>query len=277
MSQFARVSHLSSRANPLWRHLQQLAQSAHARRKSGEIFFDGLHLLRAYLDANGTSQGATHAAPLTVLAMSERAVAGREGAELWEKTTALHKVTVADELFAQLSTLVTPDGVIASAPRPQPKPIDYSADVLLLDGVQDAGNVGTLLRTAAAVGIQQVLLSPTCAQVWSPKVLRAAQGAHFILNLLDGADLPAFIRQYRQHGGAVVVTALDASVPLYQAQWQHPCAWVLGSEGAGVSAEVSALATCRVRIPMPGAVESLNVAAAAAVCLFEDLRRRSEP
>jgi TrmH family RNA methyltransferase len=118
------------------------------------------------------------------------------------------------------------------------------------------------------------LLGPGCAAAWSPKVLRAGQGAHFVLAIHEDADLGAFMAGYR---GTTAATCLDDATPLYEARWEGPLAWIFGAEGQGVRAELLEAARLRVRIPMPGAVESLNVAAAAAVCLFEALRRKLAP
>ena len=143
-------------------------------------------------------------------------------------------------------------------------------DAVVLDAIQDAGNVGTLLRTAAAAGVRHVILGQGCAGAWTPRVLRAGQGAHFVLSVHEDADLADFMADYE---GTTVVTCLDGALSLYDARWQGPVAWVFGAEGQGVRRELIDIARLRVRIPMPGQVESLNVAAAAAVCLFEGVRR----
>ena len=181
-------------------------------------------------------------------------------------------VVLADALMRELGLVDTPSGLLALAPIPAADgPPDLAADAILLDGVQDPGNVGTLLRTAAAAGVRQALLSPGCAAAWSPKVLRAGQGAHFVLAIHEEADLEAFADAYR---GTLAVTTLEDSLSLYAAEWQSPLAWVFGAEGQGVRRALLDRAGLKIRIPMPGAVESLNVGAAAAVCLFEAVRRR---
>ena len=179
---------------------------------------------------------------------------------------------LSDVLVRELGLVDTPSGILALAPIPEPElPPDTAADALLLDGVQDPGNLGTLLRTAAAAGVRQVLLSSACTAPWSPKVLRAGQGAHFLLAIHSDVDLLGFMRDFR---GSTLVTSLDDAHSLYEANWSAPAAWVFGAEGQGVRAELLAAAQQRLRIPMPGGVESLNVGAAAAVCLFEQVRRR---
>ena len=177
-----------------------------------------------------------------------------------------------DALYAELASVETPSGIMALVQQPRPvHGLNQEADAVLLDGVQDPGNVGSIMRSAAAAGFRQVLLSSDCAHAWSPKTLRAAMGAHFQLDIHEASNLSAFLGGYRGQG---IVTALEASTSLYLANLNGPLAWVFGSEGLGVSDAVAEATQLKVRIPMPGATESLNVAAAAAVCLFETVRQR---
>jgi TrmH family RNA methyltransferase len=140
-------------------------------------------------------------------------------------------------------------------------------------GVQDAGNVGTILRSAAAAGVVDVLLGPGCAGAWTMKVLRAAQGAHFSLQIREQADLLAAVR-----ASAVmsVATVACEGQDLYQLDLSGPVLWLLGSEGAGLSPSLRAAAGAAITIPIAAATESLNVAATAAVCLFEARRQRRQ-
>jgi RNA methyltransferase, TrmH family len=140
----------------------------------------------------------------------------------------------------------------------------------VLDRVQDAGNVGSILRSAAAMGVHQVLALKGTAALWSPKVLRAGMGAHFVLRLLEGveeADLAAL-------QVPLVATSSHAGVDLPLAILPHPCAWVMGHEGQGVGTSLLQRCKLQVRIPQPGGEESLNVAAAAAVCMYESARQK---
>jgi len=251
---------IRSRDNPFFKQLKRLAESGRERRKCGKTLLDGVHLVAAYEAAHG---------PVETLMASESALGGGEIADF---TAGRDIVVLADSLLRDLGLVDTPSGLLALAPIPAlAREPDAGGDAVLLDGVQDPGNVGALLRTAAAAGVTQILLSPGCASAWSPKVLRAGQGAHFLLTLHEEADLPAFLAAYR---GTAAVTCLDGATSLFAAQWAGPLAWVFGTEGQGVRQELIDLAGLRIRIPMPGAVESLNVAAAAAVCLFEAVRRR---
>jgi TrmH family RNA methyltransferase len=254
------VKHIQSRDNGFFKELKRLAQSGRERRKTGLTLLDGIHLIEAYESTVGSVE--------TLIASEE----GLARSEIRNFLVNREYVLLSDTLFRDVGVVEHPSGIMAVAgfPVPKAKP-DPAADAVLLDGVQDPGNAGTLLRTAAAAGFRQVLLSSDCAVPWSPKVLRAGQGAHFSLDIFEDADLPAFMESY---AGTTAVTCLDGAVSLYEASWDGPIAWVFGSEGQGARPEVIAAAGLKIRIPMPGRIESLNVGAAAAVCLFETVRRR---
>jgi len=176
-------------------------------------------------------------------------------------------------LFNTLSPVTTPTGILAEIPLPETLPApDANGDVLALAGVQDAGNLGTLLRTAVAAGVTQIWLDRQTTQAWSPKALRAGMGAQFCLSIAENVDLAQRLASSERR---VLVTSLETgSVSLYALDLRQPSVWVFGSEGQGVPAALQALAHDRVRIPMPGQIESLNVGAATAVCLFEQVRQR---
>jgi len=251
---------IQSRDNAFFKQLKRLAESGRERRKVGQTLLDGVHLVEAYEKAYG---------PLATLVVAESALAGGEVASY---VAGREIVVLADTLMRDLGLVDSPSGLLGIAAIPKASAtVDAKKEAILLDGVQDPGNVGTLLRTAAAAGIGQALLSPGCASAWSPKVLRAGQGAHFALTIHEDVDLAAFMADFR---GTTAVTCLDGATSLYEAEWRGPLAWVFGAEGLGVRRELIEAAGLRIKIPMPGAVESLNVGAAAAVCLFEALRRK---
>ena len=176
-----------------------------------------------------------------------------------------------DSLFAEISGVASPVGVLAVIAIPAEATGPLTESCVLLEGIQDAGNVGTILRTAAAAGVRDVVLGPGCAGAWTMRVLRAAQGAHFGLALREAGDLASVVRDF---GGLSVATVADHATPLYALDLRGPVAWIFGNEGAGVSPELAAAAKVRATIPMASGSESLNVAAAAAVCLFEAQRQR---
>lgn len=207
-----------------------------------------------------------------------------------------------DALFNELASTSTPTGLLGIAPAPTPQGLpDRHADSLVLDAVQDPGNVGGIIRSAVAAGFGQIVLGPGCADPWSAKTLRAGQGAQLLAQVHENIELVAFLNTYQ---GQSWITRLDASQSLFEADLggqsqarqdaarqakpdlggvlvndrpRAPAlAWVFGGEGQGVSAAVAAVVSRGVRIPMPGGTESLNVAAAAAICLFESLRQRRQ-
>ncbi len=258
------MKHIASRENPHFKALKKLCQSGRERRKTGHAVLDGMHLIESYVRRFGKPEE---------IVVSDSG-AGREEIERYlESGDAGMTLTIlADALFDELAAVETPSGVMAVIAQPRcAHGVNQEIDAILLDGIQDPGNLGSILRSSAAAGFRQVLLSADCAQAWSPKTLRAGMGAHFQLDIHESCDLPAFLGGYRRQA---ILTTLDATTGLYAMDLRGPLAWVFGSEGQGVRPEVSESTPLRVRIPMPGATESLNVAAAAAVCLFETVRQR---
>ncbi len=254
---------IAARDNAHYKALLKLSQSSRERRKSGHVLLDGMHLIEAYEQNYGS---------IEEVLVSETGARRPENARYLEGRASLAVTLLADTLFDALAVVDTPSGIMAIVAPPQPvRGLDHDGDTVLLDGIQDPGNLGSILRSAAAAGFRQVLLSEDCAQGWSPKTLRAAMGAHFQLDIHEHSDLVGFLALYR---GQSVATVLDGSSSLYAASLRQPLAWVFGSEGRGVRPAVATAADQRVHIPMLGSSESLNVAAAAAVCLFETLRRR---
>ena len=251
---------IRSRSNPLLVQLRQLVQDPAGYRKVGALWLEGDHLCRAAL-ARGL-------VPQQVI-FDERAL-GEPALQVLAHAAG-RVVVLPPALFASISTLESPPGVGWLVYLPAPAEIDPLAATLVLDRVQDAGNVGSMLRSAAAFGVRQVLALKGTASLWSPKVLRAGMGAHFGLSLREGLELEA-LKSLRV---PLVATSSHAGIMLPEARLPHPCAWVLGHEGQGVGEELLALCALELSIPQPGGEESLNVAAAAAVCLYESMRRRS--
>ncbi len=255
--------HVHSRDNARFKALHRLATSTRERRKLGLALLDGAHLIAAYRASGGRPQQ---------LILSESGMDNAEAAELARGEFGQGALVLADALFNDIAQVATPTGVIALIHTPVAGPLPASIErCVMLENIQDAGNLGSILRSTAAAGIRSVLLSRGCAFAWSPKVLRAGMGAHFSLDLFDNCDLALAADRL---AGRLICASGHAAKSLYATDLRGPLAWVFGNEGAGVSAELSALAAEQVRIPMPGKTESLNVAAAAAICLFEQLRQR---
>jgi TrmH family RNA methyltransferase len=242
---------IASRDNPLLKRLRLLAQDSTAYRKQGQVWLEGDHLCRALL-ARG------HQPALALFTERYWPVAPHE-----LRNVAPRQHLVSDTLMAGISALESPAGVGFVWDVPAERTVLRGQAAVVLDRLQDAGNVGSILRSAAAMGFAQVLALKGTAALWAPKVLRAGMGAHFGLHLAEGlslADLAAL-------DVPLLVTSSHQGDLLHQALLPWPCAWVLGHEGQGVGAELEALAARSVRITQPGGEESLNVAAAAAICL----------
>lgn len=239
---------------------RKLAASSKERKKAGKTLLDGIHLVTAYHQAGGFPEA---------ILVSISAQDHPEIRDFLHKMPPENLVVLSDELFREISTVDTPTGIVALIWIPQPNEGKTDCCVLLED-VQDPGNLGSILRSAAAAGIGQIYLSTGCVDAWSPKVLRAGMGAHFYLAIHENSDLVAAARNFQ---GQVVATTLDAKKTLFSLDLSGPTAFVIGNEGAGVSEVLLGAADSTVTIPMPGAAESLNAAAAAAICFFERVRQ----
>lgn len=257
---------ITSADNPRFRTLLKLAESARERRQTRLALIDGPHLVRSFLE---------HFGPPEQLVTSRDAGKQPEVAALLAQLAAVEPLELGAGLFRRLSPVTTPTGILAVVRIPVPSaPPAIDQPALLLDRLQDPGNLGAVLRSAAAAGMGQVLLSAGTADAWSPRVLRAAMGAHCHLAIHEEMDLAAFVTSF-----AGTVHALDARGPvaIHDADLSGTVALLLGNEGGGLSPDLLALATRRLSIPMPGGTESLNVAAAAAICLYERVRQRARP
>lgn len=254
------VKHLSSRSHTLVKKLHRLATEAGAYRRLGDVWLEGDHLCRAWLARGGV-------VPTAIVGASAWLQPGPR-----ELAMAAAEVVVLDDaLLPDISSLESPAQIgFVVRPPMQDQPLLPDVATVVLDRLQDPGNVGTIMRSAAALGVRQVLAIKGSAALWSPKVLRSAMGAHFGLHLVESLEVEAL--QALQL--PMVATSSHAPAGLHELQLPQPCAWVFGHEGQGVDAALMQQCTLTVRIPQPGGEESLNVASAAAICLYESLRQR---
>jgi TrmH family RNA methyltransferase len=253
----SQVKAISSRGNPLLVRLRKLVADPAAYRKLGEVWIEGDHLCAAYLQRAG------------VVSQAVVTESAWEDATLRELASRAAMVAVLPQtLMDGVSSLESPAPIAFAVPWAGPGTLRVGVPTVVLDRLQDAGNVGTILRSARAFGFTQVVAIKGTAALWAPKVLRAGMGAHFGLNLVEGADSP--------HGLGVPLLAgsSHAAQAIHEVALPWPCAWVLGHEGQGVSLSLMQQCEMVLRIPQPGGEESLNVAAAAAVCLYESARQR---
>jgi TrmH family RNA methyltransferase len=258
---------ITSRDNAQYKDLKHLATSSQARKKAGQTLLDGVHLCQAYLELRGL--------PLQCI-VGESALNNPEVADIVSKIEHQrgHAIALPDALYNAVSQVEHGVGVMFLIDTPERAvPDAMTVSAVLLDNVQDPGNVGSILRSAAAAGIKQVYCSGGTAFCWSPKVLRAAMGAHFVLDIFENVDLAALMAS---SSIPTLATSGYATTRLYDADLRKPVAWVFGHEGQGVADDLLSLATQTVVIPHLGQVESLNVAACAAVCFFEQVRQNQQ-
>lgn len=255
---------IRSRQNPLVKQLIKLAEKRRERLSTQQTLLIGTHLVGAALAANW---------PLLRLLVCEGEDRRPEIAALLAQAPC-PVLSLSPDLFSEIEQAPSTSGLMALVPLPTPAPLRQSGCCLLLEGIQDPGNVGAILRTAVAAGVDQVWLTPGCADIWSPKVLRAGMGAHFLLQMIERIDVDIVLASFP---GPILVTTLQDAASLYESALPEDLVLAFGSEGQGASPALLAHATVRVSIPMAGPVESLNVAAAVAICLFERHRRRLSP
>jgi TrmH family RNA methyltransferase len=251
------VKVVHSRSNPLFKSLMKLKDSTRERRRTGSALLDGVHLVAAYIERVGQPQA---------IALSVNAAETPEIRQLLDKSPSPEPIVLTEALFRELSPVTTPSGILAVVAIPLARPVPRDVQCcLLVEDIQDPGNLGSILRSAAAAGMRHVLLSKGCVDAWSPRVLRGAMGAHHALVIEERANLPAFACDYH---GQVVAAAADAKKSIFDIDLTQPTAFALGNEGSGLSPELAAQADVHVAVPMAGGLDSINVGAAAAVRLF---------
>ena len=249
---------ITSRDNPRVRRWRELVDDARARRKARRALIEGEHLVSAYVDSGKRI---------------EELILSKSGAARFEVLagkTGKPPLMLSDAVFRSMVDVESPSGIAAEISIPDAAvPLGRAPSCVFLDAIQDAGNVGAILRSAGAFGIGHAVLGAGCADAWSPKVLRAGMGAHFAMEVLEG-DLAVAIAAF---GGRLACTLPRGGGSIEQADLSGRLGWLFGAEGQGVSEALAARADLKVSIPMPGGAESLNVAAAAAICFYECSRR----
>lgn len=253
------MKQIQSKDNTLVRQGMKVA----AGRDKTRILLEGVHLCEEWLARYGQPESVLVRASAT-----DRADILR----LRAQTGAAIQYQLADALFDMIATVQAPQGMMFVAARPAPTPVArLDTTALWLDRLQDPGNLGTILRTAAAAGVRLVLLSAGCVGAWSPKVLRSAQGAHFVLDIHENQNFADTVQRLAM---PVFASSLGPGArSLYDGSLPQACLWVIGNEGQGVHPDILAAADQCIFIPQSDAVESLNAAVATAIMLFEQRRQ----
>lgn len=257
--------HIVSRDNPVFKHLKKLSENAKERRKEGKTLLDGVHLIEAYLSTFGEPE----------LIIIPEGKSSFEATGLIQSLVDISTIMLPTLMFAELTPVTNATGILALVKIPQLPVAEQPEFALMLEDIQDPGNLGSILRTAAAAGVNVAYLSTSCTDAWSPKALRGGQGAQFVLPIVERADLMSELQNFQ--GNSYATTMQGES--LYEQNLTQATAFVIGNEGSGLRKQTIAASTKSITIPMAGndfgTIESLNAAAAAAVCLFERKRQAS--
>ena len=251
--------HIISRDNSLFKQLKKLNESARERKAEGKTLLDGVHLIDAYLQAFGEPE----------LMIIPEGKSSLEATNLMQHLQDVKTVMFPTLMFAELTPVASSTGILALVKTPQIAPPETVTFALLLEDIQDPGNLGSMLRTALGSGVQAVYLSKGCTDAMSPKALRGGQGAQFYLPMIENVDLLDAIKNFE---GNTYATTLDGA-SLYAQDLTAPSAFIIGNEGAGLTSKLLNATSHKISIPMHENLESLNAGAATAICLFERTRQ----
>ena len=267
---------ITSKENPLFKEIRNLqvtgSKGQKTRLASGQALLEGIHLVQTWVGDPALKTLLTSEIGLKNVEISQ---AVYEHIEICPDTKVYQLDSALWDLLSELVNAPQIAGLLdlpKSCLTPSQSIATLDGDVLILDRIQDAGNVGSILRTAAAAGFTQVIALTGCAHLWSTKVLRAGMGAHRLLDLYEGWSNQQVLSAVT---APMLAATADAEQDLFSLNQEllHSVAWIMGSEGQGVSEDLLAQAK-EISIPIDARVESLNVSTAAAVCLFETMRVR---
>ena len=255
---------ITSAQNPLVKKLVQLSEKQSFRNKQKMTIIEGAHLTAEWLKCFG-------APDFCVISSSSKR--SEEVESIIQKCEELNTETIELEakIYSKISPVIEGVGVLFVVKIPENQSVDFCEDAIILDRVQDPGNLGTILRSAVGFGVKQIICSKGTVSAWSPKVLRAGMGAHFKLQIFENQDLNEAISKVET---PIFATSLQAEKSIYDENFTTKTAWIFGNEGAGVSLELLSKVKNQVIIPQVGQIESLNVAMAVTVCLAEQARQR---
>ncbi len=254
--------HIVSRDNPIFKYQKKLAENARERRAEGKTLLDGVHLIESYCAAFGEPE----------LIIVPEGKSSLEATQLMQQLEHVSTIMFPTLMFAELTPVASSTGILAVVKTPQIAPPNKVEFALMLEDIQDPGNLGSMLRTALGAGVQRVYLSKGCTDAWSPKALRGGQGAQFYLPIIEGVDI---VSEMQNFAGNTYATGMHGE-SLYTQDLTLPSAFVIGNEGAGLSSKAVQAASHQISIPMNKNLESLNAAAATAVCLFERARQATK-
>ncbi len=258
---------ITSKDNEMIKHIRKLKEKKH-RDENNEFIIEGLKLLEEAINENAIIK--------KVIICDDCNLEGEIYNTLKYEIAKLNCIYVSEKIFDYISDVKTPQGIMAVIEKNKndSKKINFDDDIILiLDNIQDPGNVGTILRTADSLNIKQIIISKDSNDAYSPKVVRSTMGAIFRINVMESDDLVKTIKELKRHKINIVSTSLDTNKSMYDVSY-NKTAIVIGNEANGVSKEIQELSDNKVKIPMLGKTESLNAAVAASVILYEAMREK---
>ena len=255
---------ISSAQNPLVKKFVQLSEKQSFRNKQKMTIIEGAHLTAEWLKRFG-------APDFCVISSSSKRSEEVEG--IIQKCEELNTeiIELEAKIYSKISPVIEGVGVLFIVKIPKNQGVNFCEDSIIIDRIQDPGNLGTILRSAVGFGVKQIICSKGTVSAWSPKVLRAGMGAHFQLEIFENEDLSEIISKIET---PIFATSLQAKKSIYDDNFTTKTAWIFGNEGVGVSSELLSKVKNQVIIPQTGEIESLNVAMAVTVCLAEQARQR---
>lgn len=253
---------ITSAQNPLVKNLVQLSSRQSSRSKQGLTLLEGVHLAKEYLSKIG----------LPEICLVVEGSSNLEVIEITRKCqeSGVRIIEIDERIYSKISPVIEGIGLLFVVKIPTNNSIVSDCNTLILENIQDPGNLGTIFRSAVAGGIEQIICSSGTSSAWSPKVLRAGMGAHFSLNIVENQDLPEVVGKLNV---PIYATSLSADDTIYDEDFPDNVAWIFGNEGKGVTIQLQNYATKKLIIPQSKDIESLNVAMAATICIFEHFRQ----
>jgi len=249
------TKHIQSKDNQWFKKIKQLSLDNTAYRSQQSVWLEGGHLCQAAMQRG--------------FRFDQLVISDHVPSDAYDQleANAEEVIKVPQNLMNSLSSLPSPAWIGCVVRLPEPQGLSSTLSTVVLDGIQDPGNAGTVLRSAAAFGFQQVVSTKGSVAIWSPKVVRSGMGAHFGLSITESADMTSLIKLLLP----IYITSSHRGQWLHELVFskalQSPCMWVFGHEGRGISDQWWDAPVQSVRIAQPGGEESLNVAAAASICM----------
>ena len=248
---------IESKNNPFYKKLKKIYSNSSSRKDQNQTILDGPHLIQSFFQ---------HSVPTAII--KDLGITSPEIENLISSLNCPY-YSLSHELFLHLSELKSSTGILALVDIPKIKPFKFDGLTVLLDGIQDPGNLGSILRTAKATNAKSIIMSKTCADLWSPKTLRGSQGVQFSLKCIVEQDLNEWILNYEHD----VIALATSGQSLFKTELNSNMAILVGNEGKGISKSLLKNITGTISLPMHKEVESINVGSAVSVFMYEHYRQ----